>query len=745
LSLHSSPIYQSDEGLVWLRGNMAKIVSKIIDEEGNPVNKAIILIPETNQTAETNPEGIFSIPVPKKHEIHLEIYKEGYAPYKSSYFMIRKNEFIPTKFTIMKTIQESITVTATASGKKLIDSPIKTYALTKENIMKHKPVNLSEALNFTTGLIVEDNCQNCNFSQVRLNGLEGKYTQILIDGLPVVSSLASVYGLDQIPTEMIDSIEIVKGGTSSLYGGNAIGGVVNIRTIEPFKNESVFRVQNESVKGKIFLKTGITSHYLSDNENTSASFFASYFKRQPVDVNNDGFSNIGKLNDISFGGNLFRDFSSINGKLKLSFSQLHENRRGGNNFENPPHEADIAEMAKTNRTDANLFWEQFLGNDVLKIALSYTHHERDSYYGAEKDLDAYGYTENPVLMGVIHFFHQMGSHYITIGASYKKEKINDRAPGYNRFIDDKYENYGFMVQDDFNINNFLELLGGFRIDKHSKVDDLIISPRVSIKLDFTDDFQSRTTFSTGFRAPQVFDEDFHIAMVGGEGFIIKNDPLLKEEKSYSINHSFDYYKSTKDIAFQINLGFFYNNLDNVFVLEEREIKSENSRVFFRKNGKVLNVYGIEFDFGFKKASLFQFDIGWTYQKSKFDEPEPEFGSKTPFKTPKHYGFARLIIDAIKNFDIDISFKYKGPMKMPHYAGYIENDRLEDTAGYYIINASVTRNIKLDSNNNMEIFAKAYNLTDEFQDDIDRGIYRDAGYRYGPVKPRSFIFGIRYLF
>ncbi len=676
-------------------------------------------------------------------KIHFEVYKDGFAPYTTKFFLVKKRAKIPVLFTLMESLQESITVTATATEKKLLDIPIKTYVISQKMIEEKTPVNLADALRFTTGVKVETDCQNCNYTQVRLNGLEGKYTQILIDGLPVISSLASIYGLEQIPSEMIDRIEIVKGGSSSLYGGNAIGGVINLITRESFENGTSISFQDESISGKSYLKFGFINNYVSKDKRTKSSFFASYFKRDPVDINNDGFSNLGILNDMAFGINLFKSFPSLNGKLRVSFTKIHEYRRGGDNLDLPPDKALIAEMAKTDRVDTNLRWEQVFGNDVIKFALSSTYLKRNSYYGAQKDPNAYGKTINPIFIGILHYFHKVGLHMLTLGVSYRSEKIKDEALSYNRVINDKYDNIGIMFQDEFHVNKTIDFLYGIRFDKHSKVNKIISSPRISFMLNLTKTLKTRTTFSTGFRAPQVFDEDLHITILGGEGFIVKNAPDLKEEKSYSFTHSFDYYSSSNGKALQISLGVFYNRLFDTFVLKEIE-GTDNSRVFLRVNGKGLKVYGGELDFNYKMASLFELNLGWTHQKSYFDVPEPAFNSKIPFKTPEDYGFATLLINGLKIVDIEMSFEYNGKMKMPHYKGYIQEDKLETTPPYYILSSTLSKKIKV-SSSTIKLFFKLYNITNEFQKDIDRGPFRDAGYIYGSPKPRTFIFGVKYSF
>ena len=728
-------------GLFWINGGSARLMGRVVDEENRPVPEASVIVPELSQAVKTDKNGIFSVVLPLNSAVHIEIFKDGFSNYASKKIFIGKRSKVPTTFVLVKNLSEEITVTATATKMKFEDVPVKTYLISHKKIEEMKPVNLAEALSFTTGVRVEVDCQNCNYTQVRLNGLEGKYSQILIDGLPVISSLASVYGLEQIPSEMIEKIEVVKGGASSIYGSNAIGGVVNLITREPEKNRTILKVQEETMMGKPFFKIGLTSSFVSKDKNTKAFAFGSYFHREPVDVNGDGFSNLGILRDTSFGANVYRNFPSMNGKLKFSFARIHEYRRGGDSLDVPPHEAMIAEMIRTNRLDFNLTWEQSFGSDLLRLSFSQTFHQRNSYYGAGKDPNAYGNTYDPLTIGLAQYTFSLGPNLFTIGGSYNREHLKDEAPDYGRMIDDEYINYGVFLQDDLSLGKEVDFLFGSRFDRHSKVGRIIASPRASLLLKPFKGLGLRATLSTGFRAPQVFDEDLHITMIGGEGFVVKNSPALKEEKSYSLYIGGDYMKSKNGRAFLMSSGFFYTRLKNQFQLQDVG-STGNSRIFLRTNGEGAKVYGGEFDIGIRVGRRLEFDSGLTLEKTLLDEPEPEFGSRELFKTPRIYGYIRVSATFPFKIKGNLSYKYTGKMKLPHYHGYILEDRLETTEPYSVFNINISRVINI-GNEEVEIYGGVYNIFNSFQKDIDRGPLRDAGYIYGPSKPRAFMLGIKY--
>jgi len=299
-----------------------KLSGKVKGYEGEPIAKATIIIPELSKTTETDEKGSFELLMVPPGKYHLQVFAEGYMDYRSEVFELKKSG-MTFNIKMMKKLSEEIVVTATRTPKLYAEVPVKTAVISARQIEQKLASQLAEALSLTTGVRVESNCQNCNFTQVRINGMEGKYSQILIDNSPVFGSMIGVYGLEQIPSEMLNRIEIVKGGGSALYGGSAVAGAINVLTKEPMENVSRLRLNQGSISGEPFTNLGASSSL------------------QPVD--GDGFSEIGKLRSTNFGINFFNYFPELNGKFKLSFYRITEDRRGGNSFDQPPHEADVAE------------------------------------------------------------------------------------------------------------------------------------------------------------------------------------------------------------------------------------------------------------------------------------------------------------------------------------------------------------------------------------------------------------------
>ncbi|MBN2199126.1 MAG: TonB-dependent receptor [Candidatus Aminicenantes bacterium] len=717
---------------------------KVENWENTAISKAVVVVPEIGKTAETDENGVFEIKGIPPGTYHFEVFAEGHMDYSSEIFSLRQDR-LNVVVVMMKKISEEIVVTATRTPKLFAETPVRTKIISSEDMTRKTASNLADALHQTTGVRVENDCQNCNFTQVRINGLEGKYTQILIDSSPVVSAMTGVYGLEQIPSEMLERIEIVKGGGSVLYGGNAVAGVVNVLTKEPQSNRTAVRLHREAIRGEPFTNVGVRSGLVSRDLNTRAFLFASYQGREPVDVNGDGFSELGSISNTSFGLNFYQDFSALRAKLKMSFFRISEERRGGDLFDKPPHEANTAEWIKTDQVGLSSEWSQTLSANLHGLfSFSLVDAKRNSYYGSRQDLNAYGFTENPLWFLNGQFNYQRGKHVFSLGGQYKRDRIRDEATGYGRMIQNVYEETGIYLQDDCRFGRAFSLLLGVRLNTHTALQRAIFTPRLSFLINLTKDLSLRTSFSTGFRAPQVFDEDLHITQVGGEGMLITNAPDLREERSASLNGSLDFGKTLGGSLVQFSVEGFYNRLFDTFILHEVD-RSERARIFERINGAGAEVFGASLDFGLVLGSRFSLSSGWTVQRSRLDEPEPDFGSREFFRVPDVYGHVVASYKSAKIATIDLSAEYTGSMKAPHYAGDIEADRLETTRAFWVLNGKIQKAFVFTGNSRATFFLGLENILDSYQPDLDSGQDRDSGYVYGPAKPRSLFAGFEFSF
>jgi len=644
----------------------------------------------------------------------------------------------------LASLRETIVVTGTRTERPLKDATVRTQLIQRKDLEDRMTFFLADALQYSSGIRVENNCQNCGFFQIRMNGLEGKYTQILMDGMDAFSSLAQVYGAEHIPSEMIDRIEVVKGGGSALYGGQAVGGTINIISRKPSFTGITLDTSFGWQKGKPTYDFGGYGSWLSGGGSLGLQFFAKHLEQEPTDRNDDGFTDTVKR-DLSAGGTrLFKQFVGVNAQMSADVHYIHEFRRGGNKLDLAPHLTDITEQIETDRFGGSLAWWHFLSPETsYKLSISYANTERDTYYGAGMDPNAYGWSKGPLLVFDSQFNHIIGSHTLTTGMQVKQDKLQDEHKAYNRFTDETYWDVGFFFQDEMDIGEEFTLLLGGRVDKHSAVEDLIFSPRASVLLHLLEDqLHLRGTIAYGFRAPAVFIEDLHILIAGGEAIIRTNDPNLKEERSISYSFGVDYVIPELN-DFNVDASFFYTGLKDVFEIEEIDDPITPFTDFVRINKSGAKVYGVEVNSRVEIASGLNTQVGFTVQRSKFDTPEADFGSLDFFRTPNVYGFGLVEYAHQQAGNFRMGLQYTGSMKVPHYAGYIPEDRLDISAPFWEVNLQWSRRFQTTEGKGIRLYAVAYNLLDRYQNDLDKGPDRDAGYIYGPNRQRAIFFGIKF--
>ena len=625
--------------------------------------------------------------------------------------------------------------------------------------------DLAKSLNFQSGLRVENSCQNCAFPQVRINGLEGPYSQILINSRPIISALSGVYGLEQIPTNMIERVEVVRGGGSALFGANAVGGTINIITKDPVSNSFQVSSTMSNVNGDTWEQyMGANASLVSKDNVYGIAVYQSYRNRNPYDVDGDSFSEIGKLNMNTFGLRAFYRPTQFS-RLNIEYHTTNEFRRGGNKFDLEPFESDITEQTKhvinSGGLTYDLFWKEY--KHKLSFFASSQHVDRNSYYGAQQDPNAYGKTKDLTFVGggmyVGNFDKVLFSPAtFTAGMEYQHNNMHDIMAGYNRDLEQRVRIASAFFQNEWKMNDFT-LLAGFRLDDHNLIDNLIFSPRVNMLYKPSDAFQGRLTWSTGFRAPQAYDEDLHITAVGGEGVLISLADGLKPEKSNSFSGSVDL--SGQIGHFQTNLLIegFYTSLKDVFYLQNVGVDTQGNTLQERRNGSGAKVYGVNIDGKIAHGRDASLQVGFTVQRSRYDEltywseDESVDGTKNMPRTPNCYGYFTFTAAPFRNFDFSLSGIYTGRMHVPHFAptdeipvdfpySYIKQDELVHTPDFFDFNAKLNYTFVLNEHLKLQVNGGVQNIFNAFQKDLDKGTYRDSGYFYGPTQPRTYFIGIK---
>ncbi len=615
-------------------------------------------------------------------------------------------------------------------------------------------VNLAEGLNYQPGLRVENTCQNCGVNSVRINGLEGKYSQILIDSRPVFSSLAGVYGLEQIPVSMIDRVEVIRGGGSAIFGSSAIGGVVNIITREPIRNSLDVSHTTQLIGGKSLDNvTSMNAALVSSNRKAGATIFGMSRDRQGYDYDGDGYTELGSLKGTSLGMRAYYKFSN-QAKLTAEYHTMHEFRRGGDSIFMMPHQTTVAEQAEHYIHGGGLTYDYIAKNLKTRFSLytSLQKVDRNTYYGTQYDINAYG-TSNDFSWVTGGQFNQsfdklmfMPSEFVA-GIEYSVNKLEDIQLAYDRTLLQNINIASVFAQNEWK-NSKMGLLIGARVDKHNLIKNIVISPRANFRYVFMDNLTARLSYSSGYRAPQAFDEDLHIMAVGGEVAIIELSPDLKPEYSNSFSGSLNWSSNIKGGEFNILAEGFYTTLNDVFILKENGTDAQGNILMERTNGSGAYVAGVNLEATYSPIRDLNMQIGYTFQKSRYKEPEvwsenPNIKPQTRmFRTPDHYGFLTVDYTMFDALNVALSGVYTGSMLVQHFAGYVAEDVEVITPNFFDMGIKVAYDLKLSNNSVIQFNGGVKNIFNSYQDDFDQGADRDAGYIYGPSLPRTFFVGLK---
>lgn len=730
-------------------------------------------------TDETGHYQLINLPIGK---VTIRVQMLGYKAEEKT-TVLEANKTLELKFELERDVLgiDEVVVTSDRNETNKREASTIVNILSAKTFETTQSVSLVEGLNYTSGVRTENNCQNCGFTQVRMNGLEGPYSQILINSRPIFSGLAGVYGLELIPSNMIERVEVIRGGGSALYGSNAIAGTINLILKDPIYDTYEFNASREVI-GVGLENSGTpasddvvnfnTSIVSSDNK-TGMAMYGFYRNRNEFDANNDTFSEIPLLKNTTIGSRIFHRFS-IKDKLALDFFHINEERRGGNKFEFVNHESDISEALKHNITTGALTYEHFFREiDLLSLFASGQKVDRDSYYGAEQSLSDYGTTSD--------FSYNVGAQYnayfdnsnIVIGIENQGAWLEDVKLGYldvenaivvdsviasiphtdNTTVADQTTNtLGAFAQYEIRLNKLKISLGG-RYDHYviedkehsnSKTTGDVFSPRINFLYDVQSYLQARVSYSQGYRAPQIFDEDLHIETSGSRKVIHENDPNLSQESSHSFMASLDFNKQINSTYIGFLAEGFYTQLQNPFVKEYSQPDENGTVIYTRTNAeKGAIVQGVNLELNIVPNLDFSLYSGFTLQTSEYEEPQ-EFDEVKFFRTPDSYGYFTIDWKAIDKFGISVTGNYTGKMLVPYFGLEIANPddgELRESDSFVDLGMKARYNFKLNGAL-LQLYAGVKNIFNSYQNDFDYGIDRDPGYVYGPMLPRTIYLGFK---
>ncbi len=712
-----------------------------VTHQNQPVEFANIQVLQTSIGTTTNAEGRFTLVNLPLGKVTLKVSSIGYVTHSIEVILTAGNNTVAVALDEDAKQLEEVVITGTMKEVTKINSSIPVEVYSPTLFTKNPTPSIFESLNMVNGVQPQINCNVCNTGDIHINGLEGPYTMILIDGMPIVSSLATVYGLFGIPNSMVKRIEVVKGPGSTLYGSEAVAGVINIITQDPSTAPKLKLDVFGTSMGEY--NTDVSSAFRV--KKSSAMLGINYFNfDQKWDVNNDNFTDVTLQNRVSLFNkwNLHRKSGK---RFSLAGRYIYENRWGGElQWTEKYRGSDVyyGESILTRRSEL-IGTYQFNTKEDLQFDFSYNHHFQDSYYG-----QTYYLGDQHTSFAQLRWSKKIGNHDLLSGTPFRFTYYDDNTAGTARPNGENRPAVtllpGIFVQDEIKWSQHFTTLAGVRYDHHN-LHGSIVTPRLSFKFSPNALNTIRLTSGSGYRVVNLFTEE-HAALSGFRQVEVKND--LLPERSWNVNLNY-----AKNIAFQsgyVNIDgslfytYFTNKIVGDFLSDPNKIIYDNLKGYALSQGLTLNA-DVAFTNGLKVIT------GATWMDVFLKD---ESGEKIPqLHAPAFSGTFAISYTLPKSgWAFDLTGRTYGSMHLP----VVPNDFRPATSPWFtIMNVQVTKPI----NKNLEIYAGVKNLLnflpenpllrpfDPFDKNVGvdnpNGYSFDASYNYAPMQGLRGMMGVRW--
>lgn len=631
------------------------ISGKITDKNNNPIPYANVYLKKTNIGTSTDEKGFYQLKNIKKESYTLIISSIGFKT-KALKIAFSSDERLTKNFSLLEDNSlDEIVVSGTLRPVSKTASPVPVEIYSETFFKKNPTPSIFESLQNVNGVRPQLNCNVCNTGDIHINGLEGPYTFVLIDGMPIVSGLSTVYGLTGIPQALIERVEVVKGPASTLYGSEAVGGIINIITKKPSNSPKLTTDTFASSWGEVNLDVGLR-YKLS--ENTDALLGVNYFNFQNrIDNNNDNFTDLTLQNRISL-------FNKINIQRKsnkvftIAGRYVYEDRWGGElDWEKQFRGTDIiyGESIYTNR------WETFGTYELptsenINFQFSSNGHYQDSFYGT----DAYD-AEQFIAFGQFVYNKNINKkHDLLLGLAYRYTFYDD-----NTFatldangIGNKPSRVhlpGVFAQDEINISDRKKLLLGARLDYNS-IHGSIFSPRINYKWNSRDNSNIfRVSIGNGFRVANVFTED-HAALTGARTVEFVGE--LSPETSWNGNINYVKKINSENAFITIDASAFYTYFDNRIL---PDYETDPNKIIYAN----LDGFSVSKGISINTDILFTNGLSVNAGATLMDVSVTENSIKTrQLLTESFSGVWSISYRFQNNFTLDYTGNLYGPMRLP---------------------------------------------------------------------------------
>jgi len=541
-----------------------------------------------------------------------------------------------------------VVVSGTLKPVRKLESPVPVEVYSQAFFRKNPTPSIFEALQNVNGVRPQLNCNICNTGDIHINGLEGPYTMVLIDGMPIVSSLSTVYGLSGIPNAIVEQIEIVKGPASSIYGSEAVGGLINIITKSPEKSDKltmdVFATSYKELNADLSLKSNL-------GKRVTVLSGLNYFKFGHItDHNHDHFTDVTLQDRISF----FQKWSIKRNKNRvftLAGRYVYEDRWGGETNWNKSFRGGdqvYGESIYTKRAEL-IGNYQLPVSEKMFLSFSLTNHDQDSRYGTVSYI-----AQQRIAFAQLIWDKHIKNHDLLFGVASRYTYYDDNTPATAQA--DKVFLPGVFVQDEIKLHNKHKLLAGLRYD-YNTVHGHIITPRLAYKYAIDDQNILRLNAGTGFRVVNIFTED-HAALTGARAVVIAN--ALKPEKTYNVNLNYLKKIYTGNSTFiGLDASAFYTYFNNRIIGDFET--NPNQIIYDNLDGHAISK-GLSANVDITFIDGPKFILGGTYQ----DVSSVEQGIKTQQILTEKISGTWAVSYAIKplHLSLDYTGNIYGKMRLP---------------------------------------------------------------------------------
>ena len=650
-----------------------------------------------------------------------------------------------------------VVVTGSLKEEYVTDSPVKVKVITSKKINSFIPsagANITEIVQLVNGAQEVIACGVCYTNSISINGLEGPYTSVLLDGIPMYGNLASVYGLNGIPNMIIDRLEIVKGPSSTLYGSEAVAGVINILTKDP-REEPFFSLDTQIITGN----ESFVNLALTPNIGKSYGYFGVNWDRNSnfEDYNNDGFGDDINLTRLSIFNkwNVYRESKK---EFIISARYYFEDRRNGvkeylsnNNYKKIRGDSKIyGESIYTNRFE--LFGKyEFAFTEGFEMNYSFSKHDQNSYYGSD-----YYQANQDIFFSQLTLDRNYGNHDLLFGASIKNNLYDDNTIATESVVNGTIINNnsnqlipGLLIQDQYRPSDKISLIGGLRID-HFNEHGFIYAPSFHLKYNPGEWLSLRLNAGTGFRLVNLFTED-HAFITGQREVKILEELNPEESKSLIFNANYIY--TGLSGSGNIDLDLFYTYFSNKII---PNYDNQNFIIYENSDGHAYSK-GISGALNHTFLNGVSFSLTFNHQIVRYTEIENNQDSFFDMEhSPKWSGGFNIKIPVNKKWSINSSSNYTGVMQLPTVFEMSDNGEISSVARPTKSKPFSIHNINIDGilNNQNEIYFGILNVFNFRQKESplvgyndpshQKGFspYFDTSYAYAPNKGRELFIGYR---